>query len=286
MAQAAAKTMRPLWRALREPIKRDVRLGMSSGRAKAEAEAPPRARPQGPGTHARLRDFLGGGPLSAARNSQLEASADGGLPRTLRLMRLAGLDRACEIFVPSATSLSLDSRRRRNGSSALCRYAKGALMADTTGRGDKELEEFRAQHRREVELQAQDPQAFPEFTHFPVSALFTCVPVPSGPQPAPEYVYVPAPRKPRDMDALGYHGAISEWTLLWEAGVLRHGMKRLHPRLRFLKKYAGRNVILLPRDEVNNWPANPCTTCFRNRCWTVLAYPQSAAGASRRQPAT
>jgi hypothetical protein len=130
-------------------------------------------------------------------------------------------------------------------------------MEDESERGSQALEDFQAEHRREVEQQAQDPETFPEFTHFPVSALFTCVPVPSGPQPAPEYVYVPAPELGRDTDAFAYHGAISEWNLLWESGVLRHGFAQLHPRLRFLKKYAGRNIMLLPRDEVNYMACEP-----------------------------
>jgi len=130
-------------------------------------------------------------------------------------------------------------------------------MENTGGRGDQGHEDFRAQHRREVEQQAQDPEAFPEFTHFPVGALYTCVPVPSGPQPAPEYVYVPDPQLGRDKDALAYHGAISEWNLLWEAGVLRHGIAELHPRLHFLRNYAGRNITLLPRDEANYMACEP-----------------------------
>lgn len=130
-------------------------------------------------------------------------------------------------------------------------------MKDADGRGDQGHDDFRAQHRRAVEQQAQDPEAFPEFTHFPVSALFTCVPVPSGPQPAPEYVYVPDPQLGRDQDALAYHGAISEWNLLWEAGVLRHGIAQLHPRLQFLKNYAGQNIMLLPRDEANYTACEP-----------------------------
>jgi RHS repeat-associated protein len=85
-----------------------------------------------------------------------------------------------------------------------------ALMEDATGRGDQGLKYFREQHWREVEQRAQDPEAFPEFTHLPVSALYIFVPVPSGPQPAPEYVHVPAPQLGRDEDALAYHGAISD----------------------------------------------------------------------------
>jgi hypothetical protein len=130
-------------------------------------------------------------------------------------------------------------------------------MGDAGGRGGQGHEDFRAQHRREVEQQARDPEAFPEFTHFPASMLFTCMPVPSGPQPAPEYVYVPDPQLGRDMDALAYHGAISEWNLLWEAGVLRHDIAELHPRVQFLKNYAGRNIMLLPRDEVNYMACEP-----------------------------
>lgn len=131
-------------------------------------------------------------------------------------------------------------------------------MEDASSDGAEKVRRYRDERRREVERQAQDPEAFPEFTHFPVGALYTCVPVPSGPQPAPEYVYVPDPhRLGRDKDALAYHVAISEWNLLWEAGVLRHGIAKLHPRLHFLRSYAGRNITLLPRDEANYMACEP-----------------------------
>src|SRR6185295_15414242 len=49
----------------------------------------------------------------------------------------------------------------------------------------------------------------------------------------------------------------SEWNLLWEAGVLRHGIAELHPRLHFLKNYPGRNITLVPRDEANYMACEP-----------------------------
>jgi hypothetical protein len=48
-------------------------------------------------------------------------------------------------------------------------------MEDASGRDDQAYDDYRARHRREVEQLAGNTEQFPEFTHFPVGALFTCV---------------------------------------------------------------------------------------------------------------
>lgn len=132
-------------------------------------------------------------------------------------------------------------------------------MEDASGRDDQ-ADDYLVQHRREVEQLARDPEQFPEFTHFPVCALLTYVPVPQEPQPFPEYVYVPAPgRGYSDEEELKYRIAICNWNLAWEAGTLRHELfeSELPPRLDWLKRYAGRNLTLLPREDCSYAASGP-----------------------------
>ena len=153
-------------------------------------------------------------------------------------------------------------------------------MEDAGGRGDREFEKYRAEHRQEVEQLARDPVLFPSLSHFPAAWLFTCLPVPAGPQPAPEYVYVPAPRFRRDKDALGYHGAIAQWNTAWESGVLRHELfgDELHPRLAWLKGCADRNIMLLPHDEAKYVACEPLYHLLAKRTLDRFGLPVVARG--------
>lgn len=97
-------------------------------------------------------------------------------------------------------------------------------------------------------------ERFPAIGNLPSGVFFQFVPCPDTTH-SPEFVHIPLDENgpPHSEETV----TLMEWNLLWEAGHIRPQFfeSRLPERLRWLDKYEGHNIYLIPRFPTNRYYA-------------------------------